>query len=298
MHYIIMWVKDLPECLYLSLESLSRCRGIENYHIYFSVGQGYDPEVLKIIEHFSFSQHYGLYFSKYPGLDHDVGEAMKAVALDTDDYFVIVGGDIAVSADFLEVMEYCAENFTRLYPELFIVSARGIRLTRTYNDSDIPMLRLSQNLSMGAGMVFTSPFKKYCQKYFNEEYYSGIHFSNGITDYSTDFFYKYFPEFPKRDLAADGLLARLIKRHELNVLTTVVPRCQETGFYGVHKQQVRLAYYSDIYPLALEQRVLWMKDKLAKGTLGNYFPEFCRGDFFEMKPDHKWQELKIAKEIK
>ncbi len=302
-HVIFMPVKYHPEFLYLSLEALSRCRGIENYRLYFAIGKNYDPGVLEVIDQFNLPHM--KHFSEKVGMEDDMGEGMKAVANMSKDYFLCVAGDEVVSYDYFETMEYIVSHFHN--ERLFSISTTGVHLNRQEQPEDIELITSSEkpcsksvikpyygygpNCFHTCGvLIFTEPFKRYCQSYLTDEYYNCLRLLGLNSNYIPEFFVKNFPdwEYGYNVWGIDGLLDRIMKKFKLYSLVTIVPRCHEVGFLGAHKETEDC-----LAGLPLTIKITWIKLQIAQGKLKKRFKGIAY-DYFDMEDNHQWKELRLV----
>jgi len=292
---VTLWAHYRPECFYLCLESLRRCRGIEKHPIYIPVNGDSDREIPEIAHKLLKGLDYEIVI-RPPGwfCERANGEALKEGLRRSDDYTVILSEDEEVSADTLELFDYVNTHFKN--EKLMSVSTSGILLPRPYKPGDEQLLVISGRLQNRTIAVFKEPFEKYAEKYFCEEFYQSeiVEPHTGKRFAEVSWMLRMFPGMEKTLIGSiwgvDGLLQRVITKHELQTLTTVIPRSHEIGFCGVHVNTDPYVRANLLGDLPLEERVDKMREIIKTGEIKQMFG-FWSYHYLPLEPDHKWDTL-------
>lgn len=274
MNWILIPIWRRPELLFFTLESLSKCRGIENYGVYFMLDGGFDPANLEIIKRFPFKTYEILEMQERGGCDRSIPESMKRVSDLSDDFFMILDDDMRVSKDYLELMEYCYGHFKN--DRLLSVSPIGLK------NEDVELVYSILRFKGTGEMFLKQPFDKYVRPHFGEEYYSSV----GLFQYTDRYFEKYFLEYGGSVLSWDGLVDRILKKNGLYSLITDVPRCHEIGFYGAHKPIV----FPEYFKLSLEKKILFLDDFIKRRKVRDLYSLY-KETYRDIEEDHEWKDL-------
>ncbi len=190
---IVVLAYSRPECLWLCLESLRRARGIEKYHLYFSLNDDCHPDIPKVIKQLCNGLVYEIE-QRGAGwlIEHANGEAIKGAADRSESHFVMVAEDEEVSADYLEMVEYCVSHFD----DGNLLAVPGGYVLPPPATDDAGRLVKSSYVSTVGTAVMVKPFRDYAQPFLNWEYYTSEHQDvQVIAQHRADFFREYFPEY-------------------------------------------------------------------------------------------------------
>ena len=292
---ITLWTHYRPECFYLCLESLRKCRGIEKHPIYIPINADSDYEIPLIAKKLLDGLDYKI-IVRPPGwfCERANGEALKEGLRRSDDYTVLLSEDEEVSADILELFDYVNEHFKS--EKLMSVSTSGILLPRPYKPGDEKLLVISGRFQGRTLAIWKEPFEKYAKKYFCEEFYQSeiVEPYTGKRFNDAQFMLREFPGTGRTLIGSiwgvDGLLQRVITKNELQTLTTVIPRSHEIGFCGVHVNTDPHVRANLLGELPLEERVNKMREIIKTGEIKQMFG-FWSYHYFPLESDHKWDEL-------
>jgi len=299
---IVVWTHFRPECLYLCLDSLRKCRGIENHPIYVACNRDSDYEIPEIAN------------KLLKGLDYEIdvrplgwlaeranGEAVKEGIRRSEDYCVVLSEDEEVSEDLLEMFDYINENFKN--DRLFSVSSSGITMPREYEDADVRWMVESGLFKGQTFAVFKDTYLKYADQYVNEEFYRSEHAEEktGRRFMYMDYLLREFPGTERCALGSvwglDGLFQRVITKYNLYTLTSVIPRSHEIGFYGAHVNTNPGKYFELFHELTLEDKVAKMRELIKSGEVRDLF-ELYEPTYKELEEDHKWDSLQLMVVVK
>lgn len=295
-NYIVVMAHKRPECLWLCLESLRRCRGIEKYPLYVAMNEDSDPEIPGVVEKLWLGLKYQLAIRPSGWLaERANGEAIKAGAFLSDDFVVVLAEDERVSRDFLEFLEYVAKHLRG--ERLFCVHTAGVTKREDYPDAGNELLVRSRTFHAIAPKIFKEPFERYAKDYFCEEFYQTERVSSaGIYTYNPGFLNRRFPDESFPAFGVDGILQRVIAKYGLYTLTPVVPRSHTIGFSGVHIQGLYGEGWSKFRSQSLEFRVAFMKYLLKTGDIKQFFGGWSHF-YHPLADDHSWEELRVIEGV-
>ena len=151
---------------------------------------------------------------------------------------------------------------------------------RISSDSD-PKACIEMNRASAIGCCFSRRFAELLVEHCVPEYYQSHQTMQQYLD-------RHFPGEPSGDVAWDGLMARLIRKHNLKVLWPARPRCYHAGWYGLNRGKSNPYSYMTLKDqIKAVGEVIHNEAKLFE--LGDYRQD-CRVFSLEEKP---WQKLKI-----
>lgn len=292
-NYIVVSTHRRPECLWLCLESLKRCRGIEKYPLYVAMNENSDPEISGVVKKLWQGLTYELAIRPADWLaERANGEAIKVGALLSDDFFFWLAEDDLVSRDYLELGEYVAEHLRG--ERLLCVHTASVTEREDYPDAGDELLIRSQIFHSIAPVIFKEPFERYVKDYLCEEFYQTETLGLGVFhSYNPDFLNKCFPDQNFLAFGVDGILKRVIAKYGLYTLASVVPRSHTIGFYGVHLRGLSAEGMKEFRSQSLELRVALLKDAIKTGTIKEFFGKW--GYLYQrIEDDHSWRELGVT----
>lgn len=304
MNTIVVLTWRRPELLVLSLESLRRCRRIEAYQLYFPLNKDCHPETQRVIHSLCRGLKYEIAW-RPPGwyIDHANGEALKDAADRSTLYFMFVAEDEEVSADYLEMMEYCVNNFDFDDGKLLGVPAGYV--VRPPASDDMRRLVQSSAFPTVAPMLMVDAFNRWVRPHLCTEYYRdevegdwtnvlGGHHHGYI--HRPDYFKTYFREYEMQVFGIDGLLHRIARRHGLHSLIPLVPRAHEIGFFGTHYPQHKFAWdrLKATDQRSVDSQAAVLRQLIDTGEVTGLFGRNSR--YQSLLATHSWTDLYVGTE--
>lgn len=292
---LLVLAHQRPEFLWLCLESLRKCRGIEKYPLCVAINESSEPAISSVVNKLCQGLDFEFYIMPKEWLAlKSYAKALEYVFGKSDDFVIVVEEDQEVSKDFLELMEYVVVNFRE--ERLFSVIAGLVALPRDNVPSDNELLWVTYRFAMRGYLLFKKPFERYVGPYMCEELYqSETVTALGERSYNRSFVDNAFPEQIGDVLSLDGLIDRVVKHFRLNSLVAVVPRCHVTGFFGVHMRGITEEGVKLFRGWALETRVDFLKSAIQAGALVQFFGQHA-SEYWDIEDDHAWSRLRVRSE--
>ena len=289
-----MFTHRRPECLYLCLESLRKCRRIENYSVYIARNEDSNPEIDGIVKELLVGLNYEIGIRPSGWLiDRANGEAIKAGVARSDLFTIAIGEDETVSRDFLEVIESLA--YQNHDEKLFSIGTSGVLLNNEFEKINTQELMVKTSFFNGCcGVIFKASFEKYFKQYFCETYYGSDKIIDGIRCFDPTYVDKTFPEyvnFKQPVYTLDGLMFRICLKYHLFNLLLVAPRSHEIGFFGAHVNSGHSEMYYNLFKnKSLKERITTMKDLIESDKIKDFFGERA-WQYKPLEKDHTWSHL-------
>lgn len=264
-----------PEFLHICLDNLTKCEGIKDVHVIFRPDRGFDPDNLKVIDHFR--QHLGSFDTIHTDAtsytdgkqSYSLLTGYHIAANISSDLVFMVEEDVMVSRDFLKYHQRIHAQEPNLFCSLSTKN-HNRRVSTTDNPRSYYLTHLDY-CSLGVSLK-----KEIIQEHITTHISSGYFRSP----------HKYVRTMFRGSCLngsmceQDGLIRRIQERHpELPIAYPHVPRAYHAGYYGYNRprkvtgtleqriaeatinisspERMRLAslgpeYYADSEPVELE----------------------------------------------
>ena len=269
-----------PEFLYICLEQISKAEGADNLHYFFSVDNGYDPQILDVINLFQFSKEvYVRPRSAYKlgKQSYNLLKGYEYCAEKAKEFVFMIEEDVFIANDFFK-WHYAVQADKELYASIG---------TKNNNYNLLPEESLGDYYTHSSYQSLGVCFRKETilnkiKPHIKDEYFSK----------PMEYVGKYFPHSPIGKIWAeqDGLIRRIGEGGP--VAFPVWPRAFHAGFYGYNRPQVVTM------PTNIERRVAKVKEIAfdpEKMKLAVKHPEYFNDSVPVPLENNSWEKVCFTK---
>lgn len=216
-----------PEFLYVCLEQISKARGADKLHYFFSVDHGYDPEVLNVINMFDFSKE--VYIR--PHSPYKLGKqsfnllkGYEYAAEKTKEFVFMIEEDVFIADDFFE-WHYAVQGDMNVFCSI---------ATKNNNFHIDPV--------EGSEEYYTHDSYQSLGVCFHKSTISDYIVPHIVDEYFTDPMKYVSDKFPNASIGniwaeQDGLIRRIQEEVSNHVSFPIYPKAFHAGFYGYNRPQ-------------------------------------------------------------